>query len=286
MRGKRRGFTLVELLTVIAIIALLLSLALPALNEARMKAREVGDKASLRTINDATENFASEMGYYPDSSPRDMLLPQLQFNNSAMPDQGAHVLFESLVGLDMIGYQKDHNYAVMPDTGEPAIFDEASGRFIPTKRRSPFVKLESVNVGKMQKAHPGSQNFPEGGNNNPVFMDTLDVSQPRAILYYKAHTNRHRLHQIYRYHDNAAITTDGDGTSLFHPEFYHDASNPYGTSAFTPYIWDPKTGVDPASGIANFGNASARPYNADTFILINAGRDHEYGTPDDITNFK
>ena len=59
MRGERKGFTLVELLTVIAIIALLLSLALPALNEARMKAREVGDKASLTTINNSIENFGS-----------------------------------------------------------------------------------------------------------------------------------------------------------------------------------------------------------------------------------
>jgi hypothetical protein len=31
--------------------------------------------------------------------------------------------------------------------------------------------------------------------------------------------------------------------------------------------------------------AAVRPYRADTYILISAGYDGEYGTPDDICNF-
>ncbi|RLI47915.1 MAG: hypothetical protein DRP09_21945 [Candidatus Thorarchaeota archaeon] len=286
MRVKRRGFTLVELLTVIAIIALLLSLALPALNEARMKAREVGDKASLRTINDAIENFAAEMGHYPNSRRNGVLYPFSGDPTAILdtaawpPDQGAHVLFESLVGLDRIGYQKDHFYYVRDD-GKPMTWDYNLGRPVVTERRSPFVKLESVNVGTMEKAHPASTNFQGNVNNNPVFMDTLDVSQPRPILYYKARTSRHLLDQIYDYGDNAAITDDinRDTGDPYHERFFNKPAG------FYEYIWDPKTGVDPSSGVASFGNPSARPYNADTFILINAGRDHEYGTTDDITNF-
>ena len=298
MRGERKGFTLVELLTVIAIIALLLSLALPALNEARMKAREVGDKASLRTMHNAVENFANEFGHYPDSRRNGVLYP---YSGNPDPasllvdpgdylswDQGAHVLFESLVGLDRIGHQKDHYYAVNPFNGKPCVYD-AGNNPIDIERRSPFVKLESVTVGTMQKAHEGSQNFPIGVNENPVFMDTLDVSQPRAILYYKARTNRHLIHQIYRYSDNEGITRDVNGNTgdAFHPEFNnHNPADPV-SSEFLPYIWDSATGIPPGGtkADATFIDPSARPYNADTFLLINAGRDHEYGTVDDITNY-
>jgi prepilin-type N-terminal cleavage/methylation domain-containing protein len=293
MRCERKGFTLVELLTVIAIIALLLSLALPALNEARMKAREVGDKASLRTINDAVENFAAEMGSYPNSRRNGILFPYAGNPDPAslvIPaappearDQGAHVLFESLVGLDRIGYQKDSYYAVNPLTGKPCVYD-AGNNPIDTERRSPFVNLESVTVGTMEKAHPDSTVFAGGANMNQVFMDTLDVSKPRPILYYKARTNRYLLDEIYDINDNFGITNDVDSsTGLPYHEKFHD--NPPG---FYEFIWDRKTGI-PAGGTsadAIFTDPSARPHKADTFLLINAGRDHEYGTTDDITNFK
>lgn len=69
IRKSEKGFTLVELLVVIAIIAILIVLILVALNVARQRARDSQRQTDLRSVQTALEIYASENnGLYPDAT--------------------------------------------------------------------------------------------------------------------------------------------------------------------------------------------------------------------------
>jgi type IV pilus assembly protein PilA len=70
LNRKRRlmgGFSLIELLIVIAIILIILAMALPKLNKARMQAMETGAIKAVTTIHTAQAQYYSQFGKYADS---------------------------------------------------------------------------------------------------------------------------------------------------------------------------------------------------------------------------
>jgi type IV pilus assembly protein PilA len=66
-RRNSKGFSLIELLIVIAIILIIATIALPKLNRARMYALETAAIAHIRTIHTAETQYFSQFGKYAPS---------------------------------------------------------------------------------------------------------------------------------------------------------------------------------------------------------------------------
>ena len=65
MTGRRRGFTLVELLVVMAIIATLLTIAVPRYFRSLQRSREAVLQQDLTTLRESIDKFYGDTGKYP-----------------------------------------------------------------------------------------------------------------------------------------------------------------------------------------------------------------------------
>ena len=67
IRAPRNGFTLIELIVVMAIVALLVSIAAPRYFQSVDRAKDNTLRTSLNVMRDAIDKFAADKGRYPDS---------------------------------------------------------------------------------------------------------------------------------------------------------------------------------------------------------------------------
>lgn len=67
-RIRGRGFTLVEIMVVVAIIAVVVAIAIPNLMRSKITANNTAAQTTLRTISTSAEMFAAaNLGTYPSS---------------------------------------------------------------------------------------------------------------------------------------------------------------------------------------------------------------------------
>jgi len=288
--NRKAAFTIVELLTVMSIIVILIGLLVPALNKVRQYANEVKQQAQFHSMDAAIELFNSEFDGYPDSSALD-------------PDGvaycGAMKLCEAMMGRDLMGFHPD---SIFRSSG----LDGLGNNLYPlpsstvaytnslSARKGPYLPLENANAYQLRDLY--TELGPFAGENFvlcDVFRRVTHLQTGQRIgmpiLYYKANTakTQHDLtnpdnpQNIYSYTDNHSLVMLG---KPWDPP----------SKGGTPHRLAIETGR--STGFRFYMNttndkvlatttAAVRPYRADTYILISAGNDGEYGTPDDICNF-
>jgi type II secretory pathway pseudopilin PulG len=287
--SRKEAFTIVELLTVMSIIVILIGLLVPALNKVKQYAYEVKQKAQFHSIDAAIELFNSEFDGYP---------PSDRFDPDRAEYCGAMKLCEAMMGRDLMGFHPDSTFRasglsslgvnLYPPQSDPTYQNSLSAR------KGPYLPLENANAYQLVDLYTNVGNF---SGDNFVLCDVFrrvthiktgqKVGMP--ILYYKANTanTQHDLanpdnpQNIYDYTDNHELVKLG---KPFDPP-------PNGSMHRLAVETGHLEGYRFYMNITNdkmlaTTTAAVRPYREDTYILISAGYDGEYGTPDDICNFE
>jgi len=297
VKPTKTGLTMIELLVVLGIIVLLVGLLVPALSTVRNIAKETKQKAQFSTIEMALVAFKNDRGDFPPSN-----WTPAPFTGDYC---GAQKLAEALVGWDLLGFHPKSVWRADgldadggPTTYDPGQTRDDNGDTNPDtfdERKGPYLQHATTNafrLGNIFANNPG-----ELADTSPLRADTFvlcdvfgskKISMPDGtivnagapILYFKADTTAKTIRGIYRIVDNEAIVvikqqSDGQIHPLVDPtnayQFFYGNNDP--VDNIVGYIEDQKI------------NAKIWPYRPDSYILISAGADGLYGTPDDIKNF-
>jgi prepilin-type N-terminal cleavage/methylation domain-containing protein len=224
---QNQGFTIVELLTVMAVIAMLIGLLVPALNLVMGYAKKVKQQAQLHSISVALEMVKQTEGDYPDSAE---IWPA-----GGKAIEGAQRLAEALVGRDLQGFDPVSRWHPALD-GQAPISNAYSTDTTTTptekqksleRRKGPYVNLENIGAFNIDQLYPntaknrisniyGYTDTATPANNDPapfitdVFTDravtltlttttgtiTKTVKAGTPILYYKANPTNKDLQKV------------------------------------------------------------------------------------------
>lgn len=237
---RTRGFTLVELLTVVFIVGVLISILVPAVNSARNAAKNAKTASTLRAIDAALEMFKSDNGSsFPNTNgyPPSFAHPKIKGANfNAWEGQfpfhggaganpriyGAQWLPAMLIGKDLRGYVKRSDVpGDLRDQPHEWYENPPMGEDYPLPRAQLYLNPDEVrilNTEQVPGRSLGGNLFPdwETMKDLPVITDSYD--QP--ILYYAANTHGSDANML-----SGSRQPDGDYSSEGGPPVYFHQDN-------------------------------------------------------------
>jgi len=128
---RERGFTLLELIIVIAIVGILATIAMPALKDVPRRANEAVLKTNLHTLRDVIDQYYGDKGKYPTSLQQ---LVELGYLRKVPMDP-----ITKRSDTWVFDYEQTNADSLPPETGTtdtPGITDVHSG--------SPLISLDGV----------------------------------------------------------------------------------------------------------------------------------------------
>lgn len=312
--NKTRAFTLIELLTVVAIIAMLIAVLTVGGNKVRLLGKNLQQKAVFHSMTVGLELFSNDFKDYPGSMAR---------QSTGGWVTGAQHLAESLLGRDGRGFEPRTKWLPPDDAvynpAQPTdlLYDNTPDSL--SRRKGPYMELKyghalsihalwGTNKGASQ-IYDSSANPTTGAERSPVITDVFNKVQAalpngevvRAgtpVLYFKANpTARFRVdiaraevtdpaeaeysQWAYNYTDNLSILQLpwlADTAAAGLDKHYQDPDGGSKTRQQVFYEKITQPGGDATRGFF-------KPYNLSSFLLISAGNDGVFGTKDDIVNY-
>ena len=286
------GFTVVELLTVLAIMAMLVAVLIPTLSTVQRIAKETKQKAQFTTVELALTAFKNDYGDFP---------PSNWFAPPVFDYCGTQKLAEALLGWDLRGFHPQSDFRANGRTDKGVfIYDPCNPVFI-EQRKGPYLELSTTNAFRLGTSGPGRldglfdySTLTSSAPLDPRTFVLCDVFGVKPIivlgrsgrviagapvLYYRANTSSKNIDagafedRIYNVRDNVPIVTLRRLADWKKPFQFRRQHRIEDSSYFYEYIRDPKVQGRPW------------PYRPYSYILISAGADGLYGTSDDIHNF-
>ncbi|OHB65856.1 MAG: hypothetical protein A2Y76_04350 [Planctomycetes bacterium RBG_13_60_9] len=185
---RRRGFSLIELLVVISIVALLMAIAVPALARARALARQTVCQSRLRQWGLAFAAYAAEnSGSYPHADGRDRCGDEQPFTREGLADYwfGWVDVVAPLVGEKPWRNHKRGDYPGVKTVFQcpsAQLADESLYSYKP--RRNGYFSYAMNSCLELDSNCWAPYGQP-GGNDMPSFLNTTRINAPRrAILLF------------------------------------------------------------------------------------------------------